>query len=142
MPRGGATRDSLREDGDELFYDGAEVTGFWVVLEGAVGVGQETPDGTFEARHTLPAGHFVGSLGTPDGHTEMGAQAKGATLTANLNHKGFMELSALHPSLKDLPQALAQAGLLLTPHILGGSAQLPADLSPAFLSTGKAGAST
>ena len=61
------------------------------------------------------------------------AQAKGSVLAAVLHHKSLQELVAAHPSLRDLEGAARVGGLVLGRHILGGSAQLPADLSPAFL---------
>ncbi|GEM_PF-820428 len=124
------------QDGDELFYEGAEMSGLWVILEGTVVLGGEhAGEGeTFDVRHTLPAGHFLGALAGPGlGATEFSAQAKGSVLAAVLHHKSLQELVAAHPSLRDLEGAARVGGLVLGRHILGGSAQLPADLSPAFL---------
>ncbi|MBI5497924.1 MAG: cyclic nucleotide-binding domain-containing protein [Deltaproteobacteria bacterium] len=122
------------QEGDELFYAGTETSGLWVVLEGVVGVGTERADGEFETRQMLPPGHFVASLAQPKGAaTELGALARGDVTTAVLNHKAIVEVMTAYPALRGIGEALDPAGFLLSPNVAAGSAQLPADLSPAFL---------
>jgi len=121
-------------DGDELFYDGAELSGLWVILEGVVHVGRENEDGEFTNAKTLLSGHFVGTVAALEAQqTDGAAVAEGDVTTVTLSHRAFAELAEVHPALKELRAPLAEAGLSVTPRIFGGSAQLPDNLQPSFL---------
>jgi CRP-like cAMP-binding protein len=122
------------EDGAELFYEGAEICGLWLVLEGNVQVGCESTSGEVQPLRTLPPGHFLGTLAALEhAQTDGAAVAQGVVTTVTLWHRALVDLARQHPSLLKLRSQVAEEGLAITTHIWGGSAQLPTNLSPGFV---------
>jgi CRP-like cAMP-binding protein len=127
-------------DGAELFYQGAELNGLWVVLNGAVHLGHETDSGELQAIRVLSAGHFLGTLAAYDGtSTDCSALAVGEVSTMTLPHRALVDLSQAYPGLKLLPRELAEVGFSVTPRVFGGTMQLPTDLETKFPSRNEKG---
>jgi CRP-like cAMP-binding protein len=112
------------EPGDELFFEGAEHDGIWVVLNGKVALGREK-DGAFVGEKELVPGDFVGSLARLDtAETDMGAQAMSTTKCALLTHKAFSELLSAHPDLAAARERFTGAGVMVGQHVFAGNGTL------------------
>ncbi|MEW5850347.1 MAG: cyclic nucleotide-binding domain-containing protein [Myxococcota bacterium] len=124
----------IYRDGDELFYQGAGVNGLWVIMDGTVNVGTEKDNGELDVTRKLPSGHFLGTVAALEGaETDAAAVADGDVTTVTLSTRALKDLADAHPALKELRAPLAAAGLSITERVFGGTAQLPSELSPAFL---------
>ena len=106
------------EPGDELFFEGAENDGLWVVLEGRVGVQKEGGDKKLD----LAPGDYVGSLARIDtAQTDLSAVAKTVARCAVLPHKAFSELLERHEKIADVKERFEQAGLMVGAHVFAGN---------------------
>jgi CRP-like cAMP-binding protein len=112
------------EPGDELFFEGAEHDGIWVVLDGRVAVGHET-DGAIDRKVLLGPGDFVGSLARLDtAQTDLAAQATTVARCAILAHKAFSDLLAAHPNVSSARERFAKAGVMVGAHVFAGNGTL------------------
>jgi CRP-like cAMP-binding protein len=101
------------EPGDELFFEGAENDGLWVILEGRVGVGDKL---------TLGPGDYVGSLARLDAaQADLGAAAKTVTKCAVLPHKGFSDLLEKHRDMAAVKQRFDDAKIMVGAHVFAGN---------------------
>lgn len=113
------------EEEDDLFYQGFEHDGLWVVLEGKVHVGKEG----LPPEQTLVPGDYVGSFAGVDGAaTELCATAGEHAVVALLSHKVFGDILKEHPNLSEVRRAFADAGTMLTDHVFAGNGRLPGRL--------------
>lgn len=120
------------EEEDDLFYQGFEHDGLWVVLEGKIHVGKEG----LPPEQTLVPGDYVGSFAGVDGAaTELCAIAGEHAVVALLSHKVFGDILKEHPDLSEVRRAFADAGMMLTEHVFAGNGRLPGrlvNLRPVF----------
>lgn len=125
-------KNKAHEADDELFYQGFEHDGLWVVLEGKVRVGREGQP----AEVTLVPGDYVGSFaGSDEGETEMGAVAAEKAVVALLSHKAFGDVLKVHPDLAGVRKGIEDAGLMISGHVFAGNGRLPGrlvNLKPVF----------
>lgn len=118
-------KNKVYEEEDDLFYQGFEHDGLWVVLEGKVVVGKEgTPP-----MLTLVPGDYVGSFaGIDEAPTEVGAIASERAVVALLSHKVFTDILTEHADLAQVRGAFQGADLMLTEHVFAGNGRLPGRL--------------
>lgn len=116
------------EPGDELFFEGAENDGLWVVLEGRVSVGQDV-DGKHDKKLELGPGDYVGSLARVDtAAADLGAVATTVTRAAVLPHKAFSELLEKHKDIAGVRDRFARAGVMVSEHVFAGNGTLTGHL--------------
>jgi CRP-like cAMP-binding protein len=109
------------EPGDELFFEGAENDGLWVVLEGRVSVGKDV-DGKVQKKADLSPGHYVGSLARVDAaEADLGAVATTVTKAAVLPHKAFSELLERHKDIAGVRERFQRAGVMVGDHVFAGN---------------------
>ncbi len=122
------------EPGDELFFEGAENDGLWVVLEGRVGVGKEK-EGKIEPIHGLELrpGDYVGSLARVDtAQTDLGAVAKTVAKVAVLPHKAFSDILERHLTedgdMAVVRERFTRAGVMVGEHVFAGNGTISGHL--------------
>lgn len=114
--------------GDELFFEGAENDGLWVVLEGRVTMTRERGADERRRAELLP-GDYVGSLARIHGMgTDLGAVASSPTTCALLPHKVFSELLDEHDDLAALRERFMAAGLMVGERVFAGNGTLTGHL--------------
>jgi CRP-like cAMP-binding protein len=107
------------EPGDELFFEGAENDGLWVVLEGRVQVG---------ASINLAPGDYVGSLARIDtAQADLGAVARTVAKCAMLPHKAFSELLEKH-DITSVRERFQTAGVMVGAHVFAGNGTVQGQL--------------
>lgn len=110
---------------DELFYQGFEHDGLWVILEGNVRLGREGEPAT----QTLGVGDYVGSFaGIDDGAAEMAAVASTDAVVALLSHKAMGDALRSSDDLAGVRRGFTEAGLMVTQHVFAGNARFPGRL--------------
>lgn len=118
-------KNKAHEPEDELFYQGFEHDGLWVLLEGKVRVGKEGEPPEL----TLVPGDFVGSFAaSDDGEAELGAIADEKCVVALLSHKAFNDVLKVHPDLVGVRRAFEETGLMISEHVFAGNGRLPGRL--------------
>jgi CRP-like cAMP-binding protein len=116
------------EPGDELFFEGAENDGLWVVLEGRVAVARDD-DGRMDKRLELGPGDYVGSLARVDtAAADLGAVATTVTKAAVLPHKVFSELLERHKDIAGARERFLHAGIMVGEHVFAGNGTLTGHL--------------
>ncbi len=117
------------QPGDELFFEGAENDGLWVILEGKVHVGSTDVDGSVQKRLELAAGDYVGSLARVDAaQADLSAVAKTVAAAAVLPHKAFSELLEQHKDIAAAREKFRSAGILIGEHVFAGNGTLAGHL--------------
>ena len=107
--------------GDELFFEGGETGGLWVVLSGRVRIGHDV-DGAFVAESELGACDYVGAIPLADrAPLVLSAQAAGETQVALLSHKAFAEALNGSDGLAKMRARFDDAGLLVGPNVFAGN---------------------
>jgi len=134
--------DRVYEPDDELFYEGANRAGLWVLLEGSVALSSEKRGPVA----TLVTGDFIGSFAGVDGaedgdddETELSAVATTRTVACLLPHTVVEEILAAHGDIESVRARFKDADMLLTPHVFAGNARLAGNLSRLDVVTAKAG---
>lgn len=121
--RGVAARfvDRRYDAGDELFFEGAEHDGLWLVLAGKVDV-----VGEGRAPLGLVPGDYVGTFaGVDAAQADLGAVATTPTRCALLTHKSFTDLLRAHKDLARARDAFAAHGLMVGQHVFCGDGRMP-----------------
>lgn len=117
------------QPGDELFFEGAENDGLWVVLEGRVHVGSTDIDGSVQKKLELAPGDYVGSLARVDAaQADLSAVAKTVAAAAMLPHKAFSDLLAQHKDIAGVRDKFRAAGILVGEHVFAGNGTLAGHL--------------
>lgn len=117
------------QPGDELFFEGAENDGLWVILEGRVHVGSTDIDGSVQKRLELAAGDYVGSLARVDAaQADLSAVAKTVAAAAVLPHKAFSDLLEHHKDIASVRDKFRAAGILIGEHVFAGNGTLAGHL--------------
>lgn len=116
------------EPGDELFFEGAENDGLWVILEGRVSVGKEI-EGRVQKKLELAPGDYVGSLARVDtAAADLSAIATTVTKAAVLSHKGFSDLLEKHKDIAGARERFLRAGMMVGEHVFAGNGTLTGQL--------------
>ena len=117
------------QPGDELFFEGGEHDGLWVILEGRVHVGSADADGSMRKRLELAPGDYVGSLARVDAaQADLSAVAKTVAAAAVLPHKAFSELLEQHKDIAGVREKFRAAGILVGEHVFAGNGTLAGHL--------------
>ncbi|OGQ17310.1 MAG: hypothetical protein A2138_25675 [Deltaproteobacteria bacterium RBG_16_71_12] len=117
------------QPGDELFFEGAENDGLWVILEGKVHVGSTDIDGSVQKRLELAPGDYVGSLARVDAaQADLSAVAKTVAAAAVLPHKAFSDLLEQHKDIAGVRDKFRAAGILVGEHVFAGNGTLAGHL--------------
>lgn len=117
------------QPGDELFFEGAENDGLWVILEGRVHVGSTDIDGSVQKKLELAAGDYVGSLARVDAaQADLSAVAKTVAAAAVLPHKAFSDLLSQHKDIAGVREKFRAAGILVGEHVFAGNGTLAGHL--------------
>ncbi len=118
------------EEEEDLFFQGADYNGLWVVLQGQVQLIDEMADGDVDVKYTLKAGDYVGSFARADkAEADLGARAVGDVAVAMLTHKSIRQMLINHPNTRATRQAFDEKGLMVSQHVFAGSAKVPGDLA-------------
>ena len=118
------------EEEEDLFYQGADYNGLWVVLQGQVQLLKEHEDGRAEVVHTLRVGDYVGSFARADNaEADLGARAVGDVAVAMLSHRAIREMLVAHPDTRASRTAFDEAGLMVAEHVFAGNAKVPGNLA-------------
>lgn len=116
------------EPGDELFFEGAENDGLWVILEGRVAVHKEV-DGKPHKKLDLAAGDYVGSLARVNtAQADLSAIATTVTKAAVLSHKAFSDLLEKHKDIAAVRERFARAGMMTGEHVFAGNGTVSGQL--------------
>jgi CRP-like cAMP-binding protein len=121
-------KDRDYEPGDELFFEGAENDGLWVILEGRIQVMKEV-DGKAKKILQLAPGDYVGSLARVNtAQADLSALATTVTKAAVLSHQAFSELLDKHKDIASARECFVRAGMMAGDHVFAGNGTLTGQL--------------
>ncbi len=116
------------QPGDELFFEGAEHDGLWVILEGHVSVGNDA-SGPRKQLLDLAPGDYVGSLARVDtAAADLSALATTVARVAVLSHKAFSALLEKHQDILEARERFVRAGMMVGEHVFAGNGTMTGQL--------------
>ena len=118
------------EEDEDVFYQGADYNGLWVVLQGKVNLLEEcaeTDDMTL--RGSLGPGDYVGSFArADDAEADIGARTEVPSIVAMLTHKSIREMLVAYPNTRATRKVFQTQGLMISDHVFAGNAKVPGNL--------------
>jgi len=122
--------DKKYDKGDDLFVQGTDIDGLWVILEGEARVERETTMPGISTKALLHPGDFVGSLaGSREEDTQLGATALTSVRAALFPQRELRQLARDNKRFAAFSAVLDEEGLLLSPNVYAGNGRIPGRLT-------------